>query len=181
MAVQYYYLVSSLPLLKINEEPSITSSDFIGLCEPWVGKKDLSMVSGASIEEPFLKGPSHEVLRRWSDFEKNLRNTLVVSRAKKLGLEVKHFTRSGDDLDGALEQKVTEISQERSPFTAERKLIGLRWNFLDMLESDHHFDAGYLIIYFLKLQLIERLNRFTKERGTTYFQKAVLDSDRTLQ
>jgi hypothetical protein len=46
----------------------------------------------------------------------------------------------------------------------------LQWDFLDNLASDHHFDIEAVIIYALKLKILERLKQFDKQQGAEIYQ-----------
>ena len=52
----------------------------------------------------------------------------------------------------------------------EIKLLELRWKILDEMEREHHFDLGFLILYYLKLQITRRYFQFNKEEGLKKFQ-----------
>jgi hypothetical protein len=171
---QYYYLVSSLPYLRMNEEEAVKTEEFMALCRPWLGSYDMQLLMGAGINRPFSGQYGHEVLEKWKNFETGLRNSLVSYRAKNLNVEPKRYFRPVDDIDAGIESKVAETASEASPYSAEKKLIELRWRYLDNLESDYHFDIGYLLVYFLKVQLLERLGRFNKQAGEKVFNEIYL-------
>ncbi|MBU2250847.1 MAG: DUF2764 domain-containing protein, partial [Candidatus Omnitrophica bacterium] len=63
------------------------------------------------------------------------------------------------------------VVDNSSPLEAERKLLLLRWNFIQEQESGHHFDLTWLILYFLKLQILERLFSFDKDKGLVLFDQ----------
>ena len=90
---QYYYLISSLPYLKISDEQSLRPKEFLNTCEAWLSESDMCMVRGASINEPFMDQVSHEVLKNWKNFEVNLRNFLLQFRSRNLGVEIKQYIR----------------------------------------------------------------------------------------
>ena len=52
----------------------------------------------------------------------------------------------------------------------EQMIERIRWNFLDSLESGNFFDLNFLVIYFLKIQILERLQSFDKEKGKKVFE-----------
>ncbi|MBU2265452.1 MAG: DUF2764 domain-containing protein, partial [Candidatus Omnitrophica bacterium] len=92
-------------------------------------------------------------------FELNLRRELTLFRqAKQQGGS---YQSSGFNL----------VVDNSSPLEAERKLLLLRWNFIQEQESGHHFDLTWLILYFLKLQILERLFSFDKDKGLVLFDQ----------
>ncbi len=54
---------------------------------------------------------------------------------------------------------------EGSPLDVERALLRLRWDFIEGISPDHHFDLEALILFFLKLQILHRLGTFDREKG----------------
>ena len=58
---------------------------------------------------------------------------------------------------------------DNNPLDIERQLIILRWRYLEEQDAGHHFDINFLVIYFLKLQLLQRLFIFDKEKGRERF------------
>ena len=62
------------------------------------------------------------------------------------------------------------LLKEGTPLDAERRLLRWKWDFLDETEHEHHFDLEFLIIYFLKLQILHRLVSFDAELGLHNYQ-----------
>ena len=62
------------------------------------------------------------------------------------------------------------IQEKKDPLEIEKEILLLRWNFLEDQEMGHFFDLSFLIIYYLKLQILERLFSFDKERGKERFE-----------
>ena len=59
--------------------------------------------------------------------------------------------------------------KEGNPLDVEKKLLQLRWHFIDELEFGHYSDVDFFILYYLKLQILQRLWQFDKERGKEKF------------
>ena len=53
-----------------------------------------------------------------------------------------------------------------SPLMAEEILNKARWRYLDELEFGHYFDIEILVIFFIKLQILERISSFDAEVGS---------------
>lgn len=168
--MNYFYLVSTLPALELQEKAPFSTSGFIERCRPWLAEKDMDTIISAQLKEPFSGVHTCDTLIKWVDFERNLRNVLVRIRARNLKLEENHYLRYPNDPEQYTLTRAEEIAQEDSPYDAEKELIKLRWDFLDNFETIHHFDINYLVIYYLKLQLAERLSKFDKQTGSEYFK-----------
>ena len=55
--------------------------------------------------------------------------------------------------------------KEGNPLDVEKKLLRIRWELLEAEEAEHHFDLGYLILYYLKLQILDKLSVFDQDAG----------------
>lgn len=152
---RYYYFVSQLPLLIFGEKPYVGSENFLVEAQKWLSDKDLSMMLKASINDFYTKGGDNKVLKKYKDFERNLREEIASFRSK----ENQEIGFSNLNL------------REGTPLETEQRLLLLRWKFIERLEEGHFFDLDILILYFLKLQVLERLLSFDKEKGMARFDK----------
>jgi len=57
------------------------------------------------------------------------------------------------------------IQEGKNPLEIEKRLMRAQWDFLEEQEIGHFFDLDFLIIYYLKLQILERMFSFNKEKG----------------
>ena len=152
---KYYYLISSLSSLKFTEAPLISKEDFIVEAEKWLKSTDFLILSAVEINDFLEDGKDIPLLKRYKEFERCLREELAFfRRAKRKNIEYK----VRKDLNSI-------IQEDNNPLEIERKLLFLRWNFLEEQEVGHFFDLEFLIIYYLKLQILERLISFNKEKG----------------
>ena len=156
---KYYYLIASLPLLKFIEQPYIIRKDFLAEAEKWLSREDLIILSSIDINNFIVDKKDASLLKQWKEFEHSTRTELgLFRRARKKDMEYK------------MRKDLSNIIQEgNNPLEIEKKLLLLRWNFLEELEIGHSFDLGFLIIYYLKLQILERLFSFNKEKGKERF------------
>jgi hypothetical protein len=152
---KYYYLIASLPLLKFMGLPPISRENFILEAKKWLSREDYITLSSVSINNFFHNPKDTPLLREWKDFEYSTRVELAsYRRAKKQHSEYK------------IKKDLSAIIQEGdNPLETENKLLSLKWNFLEEQEIGHFFDLDFLIIYYLKLQMLERLASFNKEKG----------------
>ena len=168
---EYYYLVTSLPFLRYKEPPVLCYKDFIDSCAFWMNKKDLHQVKRAriDIEKINIEEITNPLLSSWMVFEHSLRNELVRSRAQNMGVQAENYLRTHINSDPTVATYVREAVKDPSPYKAETALIELRWDFLTNNEVGHYFDETSIIIYGLKLQLLERLSMFKTEKGQKVF------------
>ncbi|MBN2123130.1 MAG: DUF2764 family protein [Deltaproteobacteria bacterium] len=161
------YVGASLPYLTLEGAPPFPYRDFLARCSEWLSAGDFTQLELARIDIENV--PSERVrngmTRRWMAFENALRNLLVKRRAKDLGWGEDEYLRPDLFGESDLSPVMDFLIREVSPLEAEKALVRLRWNFLENRDSGTYFDLSSLILYGLKLQLLEHLNAFDKEKG----------------
>lgn len=163
---KYYYLASQLPLLQFGESTNINREGFLREARKWLGEKDFSLLLQADINN-FSEGQNlPEILSDYRGFERELRSELSLLRE---ALKAKREYKTSPAL--------LSIVSEGNPLDIEKKLLHLRWKFIEEKEEGHYFDLEFLILYFLKLQILERLFTFNKEKGMMVFDKLCEVSD----
>ena len=146
----------------------ITRSSFLDDCERVVSKADFKVIEAAD-----LSGSSqsdHPILRIWDEFENGFRRELAQLRSSRLGWgQDQHMQLRTYDLSYSEALRVA-VNHE-SPYEAELIVSQQRWKFLDTLAANHAFDEIMLIIYHLKLQILERLSVLNNELGEHEFER----------
>ena len=157
---KYYYFAAQLPFLKFNEKPFPGKEKFLEEAEKWLQDKDFKALSKIDINDFLTAENDNKALKEYKFFEQALREDLVQVRKKS---KIQERNKPLIALKpGAL---------EGNPLEVERKLIFLRWEFIESLEKEHYFDLEFFILYFLKLQILERLFTFDKDKGTIVFDE----------
>lgn len=156
---KYYYLVSQLPMLFFDKEPAISYENFMAEAEKWLSPKDFALVSTLDMAEMAAKRVDPAVLKAYKEAEQEIRNDLVAwRREKKSGREHKPAAFPASAV------------KDGNPLQVEKNLLKLRWDLLSEMESGHHFDLESIVLYRLKLQILQRLAQFNKERGMEKYQ-----------
>ena len=172
MTFNYYYLVASLPVLKLDGNVRMTSEFFLELCTEHVRIHDYEIIKHAIIDD-FSNVLPNTVFEKWQAWERDIRNQLVLLRPQRLELDSALFLRGNKD-SIIISPDVRKIFEAPSPIAAENLLYNLRWCFLNELEIGHYFDCNTLILYYLKIQLIEKRQRLTQENGERQLQELEL-------
>lgn len=169
---KYYYLLSQLPYLQFNQEQLITRRYFMEEAQKWLSADEYENVIQASIYDysPEENAES-EILNNYRNFEFQLRMDLASWRkAKQEGHETREVSFP------------IALLKDESPLVVEKNLIEYRWKFIDDLLLGHYFDLEAVLGYFLKLQLLERLFSFNKEKGKEKFsQLSKIDENPVMQ
>lgn len=166
---QFYYLVSSLPALSPESGQFPSSAGFLASCSDWMDENALALVVAARIAWDD-DAPSHPVIDAWHAWDRGLRNALSMARAARKQADGSTWLRrdaAGDN--GILQSPVQEIARAATaaatPLDAEGVLFKGRWSRLDEMELGHYFDLSRLMVYHLKLQLLEKWKGFDPEKG----------------
>jgi len=154
---KYYYLVSQLPFLIFDGKPSINREQFLSEAEKWLSASDMKILLKADMNDFSHESAGLNILKEYKDFEKYLRGELAKWRkARKNKGEYK------------LPADIAGIDKG-TPLDIERKLLFLRWVWIESKEEGHYFDLGFLLMYFIKLQILERLFTFDAQKGKERF------------
>ncbi len=161
-------------MLSLEAEKFMTEEEFLSTCETTISEKDfedlkaslLLPIQGAVVSDPLLKG--------WYDWENTLRCELVKLRAAKKGTDAEKYITDNPG-EAGLAEVAREAFNQSSPLESEKVLDRARWEYLDMLEAGHLFDIGKLIIYYLKLQLLNRRALLNREIGQQEYEKIYAD------
>jgi hypothetical protein len=167
---QYYYLVASLPLLFFTDAPPFSSQAWLGVCREQVSADDHALLSRIAYDALGPLPGDHDIWQAYASWETALRNELALQRAQRLGLDAEPFLRDAPFYSG-LSAVVKEALSTGTPNAVENMLDRKRWAYLDELETGTQFDLGRLIIYRLKLLLLERKSQFRPGPGLESFTK----------
>ncbi len=160
MMDKYYYLVATLPTLEFGIEPGITVDGFMDEAVKWMDGHDLSVIRSLDLQTVSVDKRDPRHLKAYKQFEHEMRTDIAAWRdAQKRDLDYKPASFP-----------ITMI-KEGNPLEVELKFMERRWQFLNEMEREHHFDFTFVVIYYLKLLLLQRYFEFDNEKGLDKFQK----------
>jgi len=155
---KYYYFVSQLPFLCFHQKPLLDSQGFLQEARKWLSQKDFTSLELAAPDVFSQSRYMPQVLISYRVFEKSLREALAFLRgATELRPEPQQLEKTKAILAGG------------DPLEKERKLLFARWQYIEELQAGHFFDISFIVLYYLKLQLLEQLFSFDKEKGQKVF------------
>lgn len=152
----YYYLLSSLPLLKADGEMPFSYDTFLGMCRGNVKQERYQMLETLTVQSA-----EGALVSDWAKFYGVLNEELTYQRRARLG---KPCQAPVNRDDGAI-RTVTAAMNEKNPLEAEKMLLSLQFEKLDELVNQHYFDDAALVGYALKLKLLERKTVFQRDTG----------------
>ncbi len=159
----YYYLLSSLPMLRPQGEPPMDYTAFLAMCRTAVGSgvyQTLETLETLTVDAD--KGP---LLSEWGCFYRMLSEELTYQRNVKLGRPC----AAPYQRDAGIVRTVTEAVNAENPLVGERLLLDLEFRRLDDMIGLHNFDEHALYGYAMKLRLLERQRRFRHDAGRRAF------------
>ncbi|MBN2060634.1 MAG: hypothetical protein JW882_09500 [Deltaproteobacteria bacterium] len=161
---EYFYLVSSLPGLKPEGSIPISTKEFVETCARLMKKSDFELLQAAMLNTVEIEPHQNDLIGRWQAYEYGLRNELVRLRARKHSIDPESSLHQ-PFLNPQMAALAREIFDEESPLKAEQRYIKVLWAALDELQACQSFNLEYLMVYYLKLQLLERKTLFRLDAG----------------
>ena len=155
---KYFYFSAQLSLLTFQQEENIpTESFFKSESAKWLSKRDRDILMSVDLNE-VATNKKFKTLQKCCDFEYELRYELAKYR-KSLH----------EDFEYKTSLFPMSYLKDGSPLDSELKLLKFRWDFFDEMQSGHYSDLIYLVLYYLKLQILWRIASFDKEKGRETF------------
>jgi hypothetical protein len=162
MVDYYIYLIASLPLLHFGRRAPFSFARFLEACAGKISQEDIELLR---VIPDFYFDPTQSpvqtqtTLEKWRDFEISLRNELVKIRASRRHLEPDRYLRNAGYSEPYISRLAMHVYRNPSLMEAEKILDEERWKFLEELGVGHFFDLDYLIVYGLKLLILEKWDR----------------------
>ncbi len=163
-----YYLIASLPTLQFGGKLPFSVEEFLAECRRLLSSETFKIIDQAlGQQEKFSSQPT---LRAWQEFNRCLRNEWAWFRATEANEDPALFLRGErKETDPVIFDAITTAAQAGDPLSAENILDSLLWRKLEELSLFHYFDVDQLIIYGLKLKILERYCAIASPRGREKF------------
>ena len=163
---EYYYFAASLPMLRMDKDIPISYSEFMEKAKGYLSRRDYNDLKLAVFSSGEEKA-SLPIVREWQEFQNSLSKAICRIRAERLG-----FSGYEDrNIDRNIESLARDIVENKNPLEGQKAILGLYFDFLSSRESGSPFSSASLMIYALKLQIMEKANAFDEEKGRAEFDK----------
>lgn len=156
----YYYLISSLPMLKSDGSIPMDSKSFLEQCKSCVSASTYDALCNLS------KADSHPMLKAWSKFYNSLMDELNYQRKINLGKQC----NAPENRDAEVVNTIASALAAKNPLISEQMLLELEFSRIDSMMGLHTFDEYYLYGYAIKLSLLERQTIFKHDDGKAEFK-----------
>ncbi len=155
----YIYLVSTLPALSFGAKPPFTTDKLLEASKGLIPQKDYAVLQELREKGIFAYNGQALLLKKWRDFNIAINNELVKIRAIRKHADPNKYLRPCGQSGYEVSHLVSSAHRKASPEEGEKTLDQERWGFLDELCIGHYFDLEFLIVYMLKLGILERWNK----------------------
>ena len=175
MSQAYYYLVASLPTLSFEGKAPFSCADFLKECRSHLNDEDFLRLEKAISADEEMPLVIPGMVGAWVTFNRNVRNEIAILRASR-GMASRALTSSAD-IHGErqyvpqLTELVEGASKATDPLTAEKILDAARWRHLEELVTGHYFDLEVLIVYALKLKILDRYVVIASSAGKEIYEE----------
>jgi len=157
---EYPYLAALLPMLSFGDTDFPSSERFLAEAEKWLDEEEFAVLSGAGIGDHTSTDHPLELVAEYCRLEHRVRCDIAAYiESKRAGHE--HKTNAFP----------TSYLKDTTPLEAEQRLLRLRWDYIAAQLNTHHADLHALIVYRLKIQILERLAAFDPDRGDDRFME----------
>ncbi len=174
MPEYYTYLLSSLPVLSFGSKPPFSFDEFIQRCNSLVPEEEIEIIKAFQFQGGFsVDDKGTEVLKRWREFDITLRNELIKVRAARKRIDPERYLRHDGHYDAQIIHIASLALRNPSIFEAEKSLDWERWRLLDELSCGHYFDFESLVIYALKLLILERWTKIDAAKKERIMQETI--------
>ncbi|MCK4530112.1 MAG: DUF2764 family protein [Candidatus Marinimicrobia bacterium] len=158
---KYIYFAAEMPGLKWDSEQLISEENFLEEAEKWMTPADYTSLSETFVNRYEAQNKSG-MYNDFLLFENEVRTELAeYRRAAKEGYEYKFL------------HLPMQLIKDGNPLDIELKLMKYRWDWLEEREFGHYSDSDFFVLYYLKLQLLQRVASFKKELGEEAFEKLI--------
>ena len=174
MPSYYTYLISSLPLLQFANKPALTLHDFFSRCAQLIPQSEAALIKQVVSADAYALDISRPgILLKWKEFDLALRNELVKARELRKKVDHLRFLRQDTHFDINITHIAQAALRHTSILEAERYLDLERWKALDEIARGHYFDLDFLMVYALKLAILERWVKIEAADKDTLIEKAL--------
>lgn len=197
----YYYLVSSLPKLRLDDYKERYRLDsYIADLKKHLSGEHLDFAQDIlqsrkntddiSQQQFYLKMTTHpnEFIRNYFTFDRDLRNILVALNRRKFNVgtdgyvgeledEVIHNLKTSSLSDFGLSRDIDHVSKLIEHFKTDdivnfQKYVDqLRWERIDSINTFKYFQIDVLLGYLVKFILVERWNALDIQSGDDIFRQ----------
>jgi hypothetical protein len=162
--MNYYYLVASLPPLKMEEPAPLGMAAFRALCHEHLREDHLAALDAALDENEALPA-LHPFVETWRNARRQILNAAARQRATRLHRDPAPFLRRHEGFDVWIELGVSEAFQRPNPLERQRAIDRLLWERAGEAAAGNPFGEAAVFAYAIRLNLAGRWSAMGEEAG----------------
>lgn len=163
-------------MLNFSSPVPFSPEEFLAKCNGLIPEREIELLRNACYEDTSFLNTAPDatgILSRWSGFEVALRNELARLRARRKKIDASKFIRLPDNPEASISHVAMAAYRSTAILEAEKVLDQSRWGFLESLSLGHYFDFDFLLIYLLKLKILDRWDKVQKADKEHLFNQVV--------
>jgi hypothetical protein len=169
----HWYLVSSLPTLRIGEKPPMGREAFRAACVGWLSEDELGLIDAAlENREPAMAGCASA----WWNTEVQLRDAVVRVRAKNRNTDASPFIKPHEGFSATIEKMVTDAFTRPDPLEQEMDIDRARWSLVEELAVFEPFGFAAILAFAVKVRIAERWAGMEDATGQERVEEFVLSA-----
>lgn len=156
------YLLCSLPSLNFAQVPPISLDEFYHDAEKQLSSKHFSMLERVDLRQ--MDSDEHGKLKDFAQLYQDLLGDITelrTAKTEKRPVRLAHLPKSLAD---------------GNPLEREKQIMRWQWDRLDDLEAGNTFSLVNVLVYKLRLQILDRLQSMEPERGSQVFESVINDA-----
>ena len=173
MATDFFYLLSTLPLLQLNGEGAVDYSAFLASCRRWVSSQEYACLEGLTLAPKADEECAVPVLEAWSHWRTAMDNVVAEWRFRRRGGEGAFPRREEREIFPGDVKALQAVLERPGLLAKQQGWEELAWRRLDELAAGESFNFTALVVYALKLLVLSERRRYDVEAGSAAFEKFV--------
>lgn len=165
----YFYFGASLPVLKFGGKLPFSVADFLDDAQRLMTPADARLLSGLLRGEQLAT--ANPVLQQVFTFERSLSNHIAAHRAQKQNRDVASVIRGEHVANPVTAQLVKDAADAADPLEGDKKISRARWRFYDNLMVGEHYTPAFILLYGLKLKIVERYQNIASPKGREKYEE----------
>ncbi len=172
--MKYWYLVSSLPGLRLGEKPLMGVDGFRTAFAEHLSDNEIAVVEDV-LENREPKAGGTPAIRWWND-EVQLRDAIVRVRAKNLGTDATPFLKPHEGYSVTLIKQVADAFARSNPLEQELTLDEIRWAMADEIALTDPFGFPDVLSFAIKMRIATRWASMDEETGRIEIERLIEDA-----
>ncbi len=171
MGNSYYYFAASLPMIDWEGKLPMPSEEFLLTARRILVEEDYTIIESLIRKDVDPRELSNPTACSWATFSRNFHNEIAWFRAKRAGQDPFQSIHGDRGNEVFLKEAVQQASKMSNLMEAEKSLDKISWQFLDDLGASHYYDLEFLIVYGLKLKILERHEGYKSSKGKDFIDE----------